>query len=57
MSEPRYASPQALRQAVEDRLSGFVQRREHSQLSGLLRQFAYDRLLARVFTVDPIAGY
>ena len=53
MSEPRYASPQALRQAVKDRLSKLAQQREHSQLNDLLRQFAYDRLLARVFTLDP----
>lgn len=53
MSEPRYASPQALRQAIKDRLGELARQRPQAQVSDLLRQFAYDRLLARVFTVDP----
>jgi hypothetical protein len=47
MSEPRYASPQALRRAVTDRLRELAERRTGARLGDLLRQFAYDRLLAR----------
>jgi hypothetical protein len=47
-----YAQPQALRQAVEDRLRIFVKEHPGTALSDLQRQFAYDRLLSRVFRVD-----
>jgi Nucleotidyl transferase AbiEii toxin, Type IV TA system len=53
MSEPRYASPRALRRAVTDRLRELAEQRSGARLGDLLRQFAYDRLLARVFTADP----
>lgn len=53
MTNPRYASPQALRQAVTDQLRKLAAQRPDARLSDLLRQFAYDRLLARVFTADP----
>lgn len=53
MSEQRYASPQALRRAVTDRLRELAGQRSGARLGDLLRQFAYDRLLARVFTTDP----
>lgn len=53
MTEPRYATPQALRRAVTDRLRELAAQRPGSSLSDLLRQFAYDRLLARVFGADP----
>jgi hypothetical protein len=53
VSEPRYASPQALRQAVKDRLGEIAAQRPETQVGDLLRQFAYDRLLARVFLSDP----
>lgn len=53
MTEPRYASPQALRQAVTDRLRTFAAQTPGTTLSDLQRRFAYDRLLARVFTADP----
>lgn len=53
MSGPRYASPQALRRAVTDRLRELAEQRSSARLGDLLRQFAYDRLLARVFTADP----
>ena len=48
-----YASPQALRQAVTDRVRKRAEQRAGAPVSDLLRQFAYDRLLARVFTADP----
>lgn len=53
MTEPRYASPSALRQAVTDRLRNLSIEHPDSRLDDLLRRFAYDRLLARVFTADP----
>jgi hypothetical protein len=53
MNAQRYASPQALRRAVTDRLRKLASQRTGARLSDLLRQFAYDRLLARVFTADP----
>jgi Nucleotidyl transferase AbiEii toxin, Type IV TA system len=51
MSE-RYTQPQALRQAVEDRLRLFAKEHPGTSLADLQRQFAYDRLLSRVFYVD-----
>jgi hypothetical protein len=53
VTEPRYASPQALRQAVTDRLRTVAAQTPGSTLGDLQRRFAYDRLLARVFTADP----
>lgn len=53
MTTIRYASPQALRQAVRDRLRELATQRADARLADLLRQFAYDRLLARVFIADP----
>ncbi|MFI4978492.1 MAG: nucleotidyl transferase AbiEii/AbiGii toxin family protein [Solirubrobacterales bacterium] len=52
MSERRYASPQALRRAVTDRLRELAGQRSGARLGDLMHQFAYDRLLARVFTAD-----
>lgn len=53
MTEMRYDSPQALRRAATDRLRDLAAQRPGARLADLLRQFAYDRLLARVFTADP----
>jgi hypothetical protein len=55
VSEPRYADPGALRQAIADRLRQLSRDRPGAQLSDLQRQFAYDRLLARVFSTEPEA--
>lgn len=52
MSEVRYRDPQALRQAINDRLRRLARERHGSQLADLRRQFAYDRLLSRVFGVE-----
>jgi len=51
MSAPRYENPQALRQALTDRLRPLAEE-SGMELSALLRQFAYDRLLCRVFSTD-----
>jgi uncharacterized protein YgbK (DUF1537 family) len=56
MSEPRYASPQALRRAATDRLRELAEERSGARLGDLLPQFAYDRLLARVFTKAVVPG-
>ena len=53
MSEAGYVSPQAVRQAVKDRLRRLAQDQPGTQLADLQRQFAYDRLLSRVFRMDP----
>lgn len=55
MSEPRYADPGALRQAIADRLRQVARDRPGAQLGDLQRQFAYDRLLVRVFSTEPEA--
>jgi hypothetical protein len=52
MSENRYADPRALRFAIADRLRPLAKERAVA-LDDLLRQFAYDRLLCRVFASDP----
>ncbi|MEX2447698.1 MAG: hypothetical protein WD404_03015 [Solirubrobacterales bacterium] len=52
MSAPRYDNPQALRQALADRLRPIAEE-SGMELSALLRQFAYDRLLCRVFSAEP----
>jgi hypothetical protein len=49
--ERRYASPQAFRQALTDRLSAAAEQSRWS-LPELQRQFAYDRLLARLYATD-----
>lgn len=49
MTERRYGDPSALRQAVTDRLRQLARQRPGAQLADLPRQFAYDRLLSRVF--------
>jgi hypothetical protein len=53
VTERRYATPQALRQAITDRLRSIAKQRSDATLGDLQRRFAYDRLLARVFAVDP----
>ena len=52
MSADRYTDPSALRRAVADRLRPLAHDRG-VQLSSLQRQFAYDRLLCRVFGAEP----
>lgn len=52
MSAPRYDNPQALRQALSDRLRP-IAAESGTELSALLRQFAYDRLLCRLFSAEP----
>lgn len=52
MTEPAYADPRALRQALTDRLRRLANERGGTQLADLQRQFAYDRLLCRVFEAD-----
>lgn len=51
MSPGSYADPRALRFAIADRLRPLAKDRAIS-LEDLLRQFAYDRLLCRVFAGD-----
>jgi hypothetical protein len=53
VTELRYATPQALRQAIADRLRAVAAQRSDATLGDLHRRFANDRLLARVFTADP----
>jgi hypothetical protein len=55
MTERRYADPGAFRQAIADRLRQLARDRAGLQLAALQRQFAYDRLLARVFRAEPEA--
>lgn len=55
MTEHRYPDPAALRQAIADHLRRLARGRPGSQLADLQRQFAYDRLLARVFGAEPDA--
>lgn len=55
MTERRYRDPAALRQALTDRLRRLVRGRPGAQLADLQRQFAYDRLLGRVFIAEPEA--
>ena len=47
-----YDNPQAFRQALADRLRPLAEG-TGMELSALLRQFAYDRLLCRVFGAEP----
>jgi len=53
MTERRYADPAALRRAIADRVRQLGRERPGAQLADLQRQFAYDRLLARVFGAEP----
>lgn len=50
--EQRYATPVALRAAITARLRTAATNDKNRNLPDLLRQFAYDRLLYRVFTSD-----
>ncbi len=52
MNAAYYSDPQALRQALADRLRPLA-RKNGIELSALQRQFAYDRLLCRVFSAEP----
>ena len=52
MSPSAYPDPHALRSAIADRLRPLARERS-VQLTDLQRQFAYDRLLCRVFSHDP----
>ena len=47
-----YSTPYALRQAVDDRLRRLAREHPGAQLADLQRQFAYDRVLCRVFQAD-----
>jgi hypothetical protein len=53
MNSTRYADPQAFRHALTQRLRTLARERQDAQLQDLQRQFAYDRLLSRIFTTDP----
>jgi hypothetical protein len=52
MSPNQYGDPRAFRLAITDRLRPLALDRG-IELTDLLRQFAYDRLLCRVFTNEP----
>lgn len=52
MSASSYGDPSALRNAIADRLRPLARNRG-TPLSSLQRQFAYDRLLCRVFSAEP----
>ena len=52
MSANPYRDPRAMRNAIADRLRPLARERG-IQLSSLQRQFAYDRLLCRVFRDEP----
>ena len=48
-----YSNPQSFKQAVTDRLRQIARANRDMQLQDLQRQFAYDRLLCRVFRDAP----
>ena len=50
--ERRYATPVAFRSAINDRLRSAVSEDPSRSLADLRRQFAYDRLLYRIFSGD-----
>lgn len=50
MTEPAFRDPRALRRSVTDRLAALTRADARLDLSVLLRQFAYDRLLYRIFS-------
>lgn len=52
MTDGRYTEPRALRSAIADRLRPLAEERG-VPLANLQRQFAYDRLLCRVFASNP----
>jgi len=52
MSANPYGDPTAMRNAIADRLRPLARERG-VELSSLQRQFAYDRLLSRVFRSEP----
>ncbi len=52
MSANPYRDPRAMRNAIADRLRPLARERG-VELSSLQRQFAYDRLLSRIFHADP----
>lgn len=52
VSTERYGDPRAMRNAIADRLRPLALE-QGVELSSLQRQFAYDRLLCRVFRADP----
>ena len=52
MTERGFRDPQALRRSVTDRLRAAATAEPHATLADLLRQFAYDRLLCRIFSGD-----
>jgi hypothetical protein len=51
MTEQRYSSPAAFRRALADRLRG-LEKKSRWRVPQLQRQFAYDRLLQRLYRVD-----
>jgi hypothetical protein len=51
-AERAYASPRALRQAVTNRLRAVATPIGPWTLTELQRQFAYDRLLTRLYAID-----
>jgi hypothetical protein len=53
MTGPAYKTPAAFRAAVTDRLRVWSEDHPGAPLADLQRQFAYDRLLARVFLSEP----
>lgn len=50
MTEPAFREPRDLRRSVTDRLAALVRSDARLNLNDLLRQFAYDRLLSRIFS-------
>ena len=52
MASRKYATAQAFRRALEDRLQSISQR-DHIDLQRLRREVAFDRMLARLFASDP----
>jgi len=51
MTEQRYTSPAAFRHALTDRLRA-LEKKSRWMLPQLQRQFAYDRLLQRLYHID-----
>ena len=52
MSQVPYATPVAFRRALTDRLRAIAESNGTWSLADLQRQFAYDRLLARLYQLD-----
>jgi hypothetical protein len=55
VTDSPYATPGAFRQAIADRLRALARTRSGATLADLHRQFAYDRLLVRLFRAEPEA--